>query len=212
MAGSIQELTSLGGVPICQEPARFRTNILQFFGDLGRELADLLIETNGFYAFESALHVLPACQEMGVMDLEKWNERDLWIKHYDDMALGTLFFAEGICGDQFGIRGREIVRFEAETGLTEPIASSLGQWASLILKDYNYQTGYPLAHKWRQIHGPIRRGERLVAIRPFVLGGDFEVSNLFALDAVKAMRYHGDFALRIRDVPNGAKIIFEVDD
>ena len=49
------------------------------------------------------------------MDLEKWNDPGLWIDYYDDMALGTVFFAEGIYGDQFGIRGQEVVRFEAET-------------------------------------------------------------------------------------------------
>jgi len=180
-------------------------------GDLGRQLADLLARKNGFYAFESALHVFPACQKKGVMDVEKWNDPTLWIAQYHDMALGVVFFAEGICGDQFGIRGREVVRFEAETGAMDSIASSLEEWASLVLKDFKYQTGYPLAHKWQQIHGPLRRGERLVAIRPFVLGGDFDVRNLFALSAVKAMRYHGDIALRIRDVPNGTKINFEID-
>ncbi len=146
------------------------------------------------------------------MDLEKWNDPGLWIDNYDDMALGTVFFAEGIYGDQFGIRGQEVVRFEAETGVAEAMASSLKEWASLVLKDSNYQTGYPLAHKWQQVHGPLPRGERLVATTPFVLGGNFDVRNLFALDAVKAMRYHADLALRIRDVPNGTKIIFKFDD
>ena len=45
-----------------------------------------------------------------------------------------------------------------------------------------------------------------------MLGGDFDVANLFALDAVKAMHYHGDIAIRIRDVPNGTKITFGIDD
>ncbi|MGO9567259.1 MAG: SMI1/KNR4 family protein [Desulfomonilaceae bacterium] len=212
MARSIDRLTLIGGDSICQEPAHFRTNILDSLGDLGRQLAGFLSRKNGFYAFESALHVFPACQKEGVMDLEKWNDPGLWIAEYHDMALGTFFFAEEIYGDQFGIRGREVVRFEAETGVTESIASSLEEWASLILKDCNYQTGYPLAHNWQQIHGPLPKGERLVATTPFVLGGDFDVANLFALDAVKAMRYHGDIALRIRGVPDGSKIIFKVDD
>jgi hypothetical protein len=212
MASNVEKLISTGGDPISHKPAKFRTSILQLLGDSGSELSHLLARKNGFYAFESALHVFPACQKEGVMDLEKWNDPSLWIKHYGDMALGTVFFAEGIFGDQFGIRESGIVRFEAETGLMEPIASSLEQWARLILKDYKYQTGYPLAHKWQQAHGPLPVGHRLVATRPFVLGGDFDVHNLFALEAVKAMRYHADLAMRIRDVPNGAKIIFEVDD
>lgn len=212
MAKSTEKLMLIADDPVVQEPAFFRTDILRTLGGLGLELANLLAEKNGFYAFDSALHVFPACQKEGVMDLEKWNDPNIWIRHYGDMALGTVFFAEGLFGDQFGIRESGIVRFEAETGLVEPIASSLEGWARLILKDYNYQTGYPLARKWQRIHGHLPPNQRLVAITPFVLGGEYDVQNLFALDAVKAMRYHADLALRIRDVPNGTKITFEIGD
>jgi hypothetical protein len=212
MNKSMDKLISISSGPIAPEPALFSTTMFQSLGDLGRELADLLTGKNGFYAFKSALHVFPACRQEGIIDLEKWNDPKLWIEHYDEMALGAVFFAEGIFGDQFGVRCNEIVRFEAETGLMEPIASTIEEWASLVLKDYNYQTGYPLAHNWQKIHGPLPRGQRLVATTPFVLGGDFDVHNLFALDAVKAMRYHAEIALRIRNVPNGTKIIFGVDD
>jgi hypothetical protein len=173
-------------------------------------LADFLWQKNGFYAFESALHVFPACRAERTMDLEKWNDPKLWIESYDDMALDTLFFAEGILGDQFGIKHGEIVRFEAETGLLERVAANLEEWADLILKDYKYQTGYPLAHEWQKAHGPIHNGQRLVATIAFVLGGEFDISNLFAMDAAKAMRYHGDFARQIRHVPNGTKIKLEI--
>jgi hypothetical protein len=193
-------------------PVHFRTGILDSAGKLGRELADFLARKNGFYSFESALHVFPACRERGVMDLEQWNDPTLWIEHYDDMARGIVFFAEGIFADQFGIRGREIVRFKAETGLSEPVAGSLEEWANLILEDYAYQSGWPFAHDWQEEHGALRCGERLVATIPFVMGGDFKVSNFYALDAVEAMRFHGDLAVQIRDLPDGTKIKLEVVD
>lgn len=211
-AGSTDKLISLGSGPIGGAPAHFRTNIVTPLKELGRALVDFLKRKNGFYAFESALHIFPACNEQGIMDLEKWNAPDLWKGHYEDMASDIVFYAEDIFGNQFGMQGREILRFEAETGLTEQVATSLEGWASLILEDYNYLTGYPLAHKWQERHGPLNAGKRLVAVRPFVLGGDFDISNLFALEAVKAMRYHGDLAVQIRDVPNGTKITFEFGD
>jgi hypothetical protein len=193
-------------------PAHFRTGILDSAGRLGRELAEFLRRNNGLLAFESALHVFPACHIPGVMDLERWNDPPLWIEHYGDMARGIVFFAEGIFADQFGIRGREIVRFEAETGLSEPVAGSLEDWAKLILEDYPYQTGWSFAHDWQVEHGALRCGERLVATIPFDMGGEFKVSNFYSLDAVKAMRYHGHLALQIRDLPDGTKIKFEVVD
>lgn len=210
MLRSTDKLISLGGDQLCPSVADFRRDILDSWGKLENELANFLWQKNGFYAFESALHVFPSCRAERVMDLEKWNDPKLWIEHYDDMALDILFFAEGILGDQFGIKDGEIVRFEAETGLIEHVAVNLEEWAALILNDYKYQTGYPLAHEWQKAHGPLLTGQRLVAIIPFVLGGNFNISNLFALDAAKAMRYHGDLALQIRHAPNGTKIKFEI--
>ena len=97
---SLGRLISLGGNPISHKSVRFRHVAPHLLGKLGYELEALLKRKNGFYAFRSALHVLPVCDEEGIMDLEQWNSRRLWIDDYDDMALGTLFFAEGIFGDQ----------------------------------------------------------------------------------------------------------------
>jgi hypothetical protein len=41
---------------------------------------------------------------------------------------------------------------------------------------------------------------------PFVAGGDYAVDNLYAGDAIKSLRYRGEFAVQIRDVPEGGKI------
>jgi len=210
MIRSTDKLISLGGARLCPAVADFRIDILEPRGKLGNQLANFLRQKNGFYAFESALHLFPACRAERIMNLEKWNNPKLWIEYYDDTAMDILLFAEGILGDQFGVKDGEIVRFEAETGLIESVAASLEEWAALILNDYKYQTGYPLAHEWQKAHGPLPTGQRLVAIMPFVLGGSFDVSNLFALDAAKAMRYHGELALQIRHAPDGTKIKFEI--
>lgn len=212
MIRSTDKLISLGSDPLCPSVAGSRIKLLDSWRKLGNELADFLWKKNGFYAFESALHVFPVCRKGRIMDLAKWNHPNVWIKYYDDMALDTLFFAEGILGDQFGIKDGEIVRFEAETGLMERVAANLEEWTALILHDYKFQTGYPLAHEWQKVNGPIRTGRRLVATIPFVLGGDFHISNLFEMDAVKAMHYHGDFARQIRHAPNGTKIKLEIGD
>ncbi len=212
MANSAHKLISLGTDSLGPTLTPFTSNFLKPWGKLGRELAEFLKIKNGFYAFESALHVFPLCGWQGEMDVEQWNDPKLWINCYGDMALDTLFFAEGIFADQFAIRKQEIIRFQAETGLAKPVASTLEDWASLILKDYSYQTGWPFAHEWQTKHGRLPYGERLVATIPFVMEGDYKVSNFHALDAVKAMRYHGDIALQIRDLPDGTKIRLEVVD
>ncbi|HEV8583056.1 MAG TPA: SMI1/KNR4 family protein [Thermoanaerobaculia bacterium] len=169
-------------------------------------LRALLVRKNGFYGFESALHVLPAGRGEGVMDLATWNAPGLWRDAYGPLADGYLFFAEDVFGVQFAFRGAEVVTFDPETGEAEALARDLAAWAQAILEDYNYLTGHELAHEWQRRHGPLKAGERLLPKIPFVMGGPFALDNLYALDAVKGMRFRGDMAKKIHDLPDGSQV------
>jgi hypothetical protein len=203
MAG-LQKLVSVGRAIAATPPAVPTSSE----GERRRELHDLLAVANGLYCFESALHVLPSGGER--MCLERWNAHDLWRDSYDDLAADCFFFAEDVFGNQFAIREARIVSFEAETGQIEDVAASLEDWAKRMMEDYEDLSGYPLAHRWQELNGPITPGSRLVPKIPFVLGGEFNVDNLHELDAVKGMRWRGDLAVQIRDLPDGASIELKV--
>lgn len=121
-------------------------------------------------------------------------------------------FAEDIFGGQFAIKGDAIVSFEPETGEVTEIAGSIAGWARKILDDYEVITGYPIARQWQAANGALARGERLIPKRPFVMGGEYSVENLFAVEAVEGMRFRGDIAVQIRDLPDGASITFKIVD
>ncbi len=202
---SAQKLVGVAGAALASgEPGAW----LRDAGPRERELHSLLALKNGFECFESALHVFPS--NGGDQSLEAWNARKLWRDAYEGMADDFLFFAEDAFGNQFAIADDQIVMFDAETGEVEVVASSLEEWARKVLADYDYMTCYPLAHSWQQKNGRLPRNHRLVAKIPFVAGGEFEVSNLYAAEAAKAMRHRGDLARQIRDLPDGASIEFKV--
>src|SRR5690349_9916776 len=68
---------------------------------LFRELAELLSQRNGFYAFESALHVLGVGENVLGRSLDVWNSGTSWRADYGGLARGFTFFAEDIFGAQF---------------------------------------------------------------------------------------------------------------
>src|SRR5881394_4570455 len=70
-------------------------------GRNGEACLGWLRQKNGFYAFESALHVFPIGSKEGVMDLETWNLPDTWRNTYGGLADGYLFFGEDTFGNQF---------------------------------------------------------------------------------------------------------------
>lgn len=208
----IQRLINVAGSALSESTPRISEESSRLAGSSINQLLQLLWARNGFYAFESALHVYPISDEPGAVGLNQWNAGSLWRDAYGGLADDLLFFAEDVFGGQFCITDGEICRFNSETGLRERIAGSIDDWARLMLADTNVQTGWPLAHEWQQRFRPLLPGERLVPKVPFVLGGEFEVSNLHALDGVKAMRFYGNLAVQIRDAPDGTQVHWSVED
>lgn len=210
MKERLERLVSLGSEMLVREGARLDDAVEE--SARFAELAELLRRKNGFYAFESALHVFPSHSTDAVTGLDVWNAPDCWRDAYDDLCEGCFFFAEDVFGGQFCIRDDRICSFDPETGDVEPMADGLEGWAARVLEDYPVLTGYPLAHQWQVAHGPLEMGKRLVPKLPFVGGGDFTLENLYVLDAREAMRQRGELAVQIRDLPDGATIRFEVVD
>jgi hypothetical protein len=181
-------------------------------GRLGAELLQLLERKNGFYAFEAACQFFPAGPSRDEPSLAKWNSRTLWKGHYAGLAEGIFCFAQDIFGGQFVIKEEDVGTFDPETGDFVAVASSLDAFAGLLLDDYRVLTGQPVAHEWRQLHGRISSGSRLIPKRPFVLGGDFSVSNMIEIEMVRGMKIRADLALQIKDLPDGAKITYKLTD
>jgi len=169
-------------------------------------LAELYASKDGFYAFESSLHVFPCCSENAAVSLVTWNAEGSWRSEYADMAAGLIFFGEDIFGDQFCFKDRRIHVFHSETGEVEFMAEDLETWAQVILDGYPFWTGYPLAHDWQALHGPLKRGHRLSPKIPFVMGGDYKVDFLYSIPSIEAMRFRASMAMQIRNLPDGSKV------
>jgi hypothetical protein len=174
---------------------------------LAPELMQMLERRNGFYAFESALHVFPCSSDPAAgMNFKLWNSNSLWRSHYQDLAAGLLFFAEDMVQDQFCLSTKGVLRFHAETGETEFFAASIESWADIILRDYECETAWPLAREWQAKQVPLAPGTRLMPKTPFFLGGPYAMENLWAGDAVEGMRFKADLAIDTRGLADGTQI------
>ncbi|MFF4788221.1 hypothetical protein ACFY2M_00225 [Streptomyces sp. NPDC001276] len=179
-------------------------------GSIGSELRRMLSERNGFYAFESALHVFASA---GCMQSEysigSWNERKCWLEAYGALQPGLFFFAEDVFGGQFGTDGASIYSFNPETAAVTELGSSLSSWAERVLDDYAYLTGYPVAHEWQSRQGAILVRHRLIPRIPFVFGGTYSADNMILGESSVAMRYWGRSANSIVGVSDGSQLRFD---
>src|SRR5512138_2055752 len=129
MSQVIDKLLSVAGPPINPAIGKRVDPGSALAGEL---VALVLNRTNGFYAFESALHVFPLEARPGIHGIDSWNAPELWRNRYDGMADGLTFFAEDIFGGQFGIKGDAIYSFDPETGECSRLAGSVDEWAGKI--------------------------------------------------------------------------------
>ena len=206
---SIEKLLSIASEPLASKPMSM-PELFRAYA-LGPELFLMLEGENGFYAFESALHVLPLTddQDTGLLG---WNGGSLWRSEYQDLAEGLLFFAEDILQDQFCLSSKSagVFRFHAETGQTVHFADSVETWAARILSDYRRETGYPFAEQWQTKNGPLPRGKRLMPKKPFFLGGEYSIENMWAGNALDGMRLKGELAMQTRHLPEGSNVQLKI--
>ncbi|MEV8226691.1 hypothetical protein AB0P41_11620 [Streptomyces sp. NPDC079167] len=180
------------------------------FGGAAGHLEILLTEMNGFYAFESALHVFPS-GEPGLpgRSLEEWNSNLLWRESYGHLMPEMLFFAEDVFGGQFAVaRDNAVYFFNPETAALSKFSKDVASWGDDVIADWNYATGYSVGHEWQAQNGSLPPGHRLVPRIPFSVGGEFSPANMIPVEAVAALKYWGGFALAISRSQDGDQFKF----
>jgi hypothetical protein len=211
MTLNTQKLLSISSSKICGTIPQIDESTKNMLGSLSNDFHNLLAIKNGFYAFESALHFFPATKiDQSIIDVNYWNLENLWRNEYSNSIKDHLFFAEDIFGGQFCVFNEKIHTFDPETEETEEIATNFDDWSKCVLDEYNYLTGFELAHEWQLKNGSIPVGKRLLPKVPFVLGGKFTVDNLYLLDSVTGMKVRGDLAQQIKNSPDGTKVTFKI--
>ena len=185
--------------------------IIEPFGKIGGELLDLLRHKNGFFTFESALHVFPLGFSPDYLNLGSWNDPQTWKGEYGSLIpMPLLFFAQDVYGNQFGISDEGIVLFFSEFAEFEPIAKTLAEWGDVLWSDWRGFSGYDLAHAWQVQNRPLNEGERLIPKIPFVVGGKYEVANLYGGQVIDAMRFRASLARQVASVPDGTPIDLKI--
>lgn len=203
MSSAIQKLCDLGGPPLGEAVSTLTGALLSSGHALGR----LLAVKNGFQCFESALHIFPFGPRSKGISLESWNNPETWRKYYKGLIdKDDLFFAQDAFGGQFFFRDKSVWEFDPETGSAAQQAPDIETWCAIMLLDWRVLSGYPLAHEWQRLHRPLRLEERLAPKIPFVMGGGFEVGNLYSADAISLMRSRADIALQLVDLEDGSRI------
>lgn len=187
--------------------------------ELPDDLVELLRLSNGFYAFGGALLVRPTCGHEppghGIPEptLDEWNSRSSWRRSYHSLVpKAARFFAEDVFGAQFAeVRGA-VLAFDPETGEFTESWPSLSAWIEQVVADPDVLVGRSIAADWGRVRGAVPRNHRLVPVIPFVLGGAFDIGNLFAEVTLTSMIRRSELAHQLLGLPDGTQVGLSITD
>lgn len=211
MSDGIKRLLSVSSGSLAAERPNAVPSDELFSSAVARQLLDMLCMRNGFYAFHSALLVRAVSCQGAPLGIVEWNAPALWKAEYKTNLDRALFFAEDLFGNQFSIKDDVVQSFDAETGEFQVIGESIEDWANWVLEESEVRTAWPLAEQWGAAGRALEPGQRLVPQIPFVLGGEFELKNLYKLNEVESLRYRASITNQLRDSPDGSKVILKAD-
>ena len=116
------------------------------------------------------------------------------------------YFGCDVFGNQFGFSGERIFLLTIETGKSELLADSFSEWIAVIEKQKDYYTGQPILMKWEKGNSNLNAVERLCPKKPFIIGGDYSVDNLYSMSCEEVIECNAKIALQIFNLPDGTPI------
>lgn len=118
---------------------------------------------------------------------------------YNDLSTDPLVFVN-VFGEPFFRSGDVTYKISPETGDNEVVESL----------DDDYCTGESLKIEWENSRTGIDPDHFLLPVVPFVLGGEFDVSNLMEMEISKAVAHYKNIRQQIRNFPDGAEVNLDV--
>jgi hypothetical protein len=139
-----------------------------------------------------------------------WNDATGWKGKYVNIPIPGEVVAESFLGDQYLVVDLLVARWDPESGDTEPTGLSLDDWIARMREDASTEVPVWLLSEFERSNGSLAVTEHLAPRLPFILGGEFEVDNLYAADAVKDLEWRAQLAVQLRDLPDGAEVKLHV--
>jgi len=165
-------------------------------------------KVNGGFFYDYSLQIYSIDTSFEFHNIMKINE--VIKKEYGRIINEDFFFGQEILGNQYGYSKAGIVFFNAETGEREKIANNFDEWIDVLKSDLDYLTGKNVAKSWNISNVSLKADERLYPKKPFVIGGEFKIENLFPLRYPKYIAAYANIANQIYNLPDGTKITLKI--
>lgn len=160
---------------------------------------------NGGFFFGQSLQVYDLGENKNFNNILSVNTT--LVENFGDIFKDLFAFAQDIFGNQFVYDQKRdaFAFFCAESGERQSMGNTFSEWLDVFVADRDYYTGQSYEQQWKLQHD-LPFDHRIMPKIPFIIGGDFEVSNFYTSAYPKYHSFNADFAKQIINLPDGQKI------
>ena len=165
----------------------------------------IITSGNGGFFYNQSLQIYGYSQLYNYNDIESVNS--LLKKEYENIFAGLISFAQDLFGNQFcfDVANKGIVFFDVETGAKDHIATNFSNWTDVLTERLQYFTGINVLEAWL-LNNHLSFNQRLCPKIPFLMGGEFNVDNLYASVFPNSIKAYANIARQVYDLPDGTPI------
>jgi len=168
----------------------------------------LIKMNNGGFFFDKALQIYGFNYQDNFCNISSVNSQ--LRMSYGKLFEGLTSFGQDLFGNQFSFNSfGNVIFFNSETSEREILAENFTKWIDVLIGDLEYLTGAKLAKGWTTKHS-LAYNERLYPKVPFIIGGEYQIENLFALQYPKYIEAYANVANQIHNLPDGTKIEIKI--
>ena len=192
----------------------FPRAVTESVGFLGRTVVDdsaysqYIKSCNGGLYFSGSLWIYSRVSESE--DFSLTNENEIIKKSYDfvkDIAQKCAFACDAF-NNQFLFSSKGIEYMDIETGECQFFARNFSDWVQAINENSDYLTGEPYYASLLQ--SKEMKGSdyyrRILANRPFVIGGDFALENMRLSDMREHVAFNSHLARQLHNLPDKTNV------
>jgi hypothetical protein len=183
------------------------------FDDMGlaeatpQDIFAVLIDVNGFIAFDGALHVRGISAEPLWHSLASaWKGEGPLHRLFPAILPTDIPFAQDALGNQFVLREGLVSQLEGETGELHPLNLDIQDWLASLIKSPDDFLPLAIVERFRVGGKELRPGHLLGVYPPFCAAESAAGVSLRAIPARERIKFLADFATQIRGHKDGSHL------
>ena len=171
---------------------------------------DFIASSNGGFFYKNSIQIYAISQTPAYNNF--FNINEMIRKEYGNILSDEIFFGQEIFGNQFAFTSSGVVFFNIETGERTEMGKTFLEWTSILTSDINYYSGINILKSWTAANLDLSIDNRLCPKKPFVIGGEYEIKNLYPAPYPQYIKANANIANQIYGLPDGTPIKLKITD